>query len=139
MFRLSLPALLAALLLLPTASIADPVLMRDLYERDLSFSQFALDMEGERITVQGYMAPPLKAESTFFVLTKMPMSVCPFCETEAEWPADIILVRTDRVLNPVPFNYPIEVEGVLSIGTQTDDETGFVSRVRLVEATFSRM
>lgn len=139
MFRRAVALVVAGLMLAPIGGSADPVLMRDLYERDLSFSQFALDMDGERITVHGYMAPPLKAESTFFVLTKMPMSVCPFCETEAEWPADIILVRTDRVLNPVPFNYPIEVEGVLSLGTQTDDETGFVSRVRLVDATFSRM
>lgn len=135
-----IPIAIGALLALMTVSgSADPVLLRDLYERDLSFSELALDLDGERITVQGFMAPPLKAEASFFVLTKMPMSVCPFCESEAEWPDDIVLVRTERRLNPVPFNIPIEVEGVLSLGTETDEETGFVSRLRLVEADFRRM
>mgnify|MGYP000421536009 FL=1 len=64
------------------------VRMRDLYNKNLSFSDYAKSMEGSRVSVQGYMAPPLKADSSFFVLTKRPMAVCPFCETEAEWPDD---------------------------------------------------
>ena len=39
--------------------------------------ELATALEGKRIRVEGYMAPPLKAESTFFVLTKRPMAVCP--------------------------------------------------------------
>ena len=71
------------------------------------------------------MAPPLKAEATFFVLTSMPMAICPFCETEAQWPDDIVLVLTDEPISAVPFNRPIRVSGTL--------ETGFVegSRDRL--------
>ncbi len=128
----------AAAITLPLPALADTILLRDLYNRDLSFSDFALANEGARVTVEGYMAPPLKAEASFFVLTKLPMSVCPFCETEAEWPSDIVLVLTRNTLNPIPFNIPIEVEGELSLGTEVDEETGFVSRVRLVNATFRR-
>ena len=32
----------------------------------------------------------------FFVLTSMPMAVCPFCETEAQWPDDIVSCSSAR-------------------------------------------
>ena len=83
------------------------------------------------------MAPPLKVDTNFFVLTKMPMSVCPFCETEADWPDDILAVHTKRIVKVLPFNLKIEVQGVLELGTEKDAETGFVSRVRLIDATYN--
>lgn len=116
----------------------DPLRMRDLYNKNLSFSDLAQSLEGERVAVNGYMAPPLKAESSFFVLTKRPMSVCPFCETEAEWPADILAVYTAQTVRVVPFNIGITTEGTLELGTYEDPELGFVSRVRLVDAAFRR-
>lgn len=116
----------------------ETVRMRDLYNKDLSFSDYAKSMEGQRISVQGFMAPPLKAESNFFVLTKMPMAVCPFCETEAEWPDDILAVYTKRTLKVVPFNVKIVTQGELSLGTYTDPDLGFVSRVRLLDATVGK-
>lgn len=114
------------------------VRMRDLYNKDLSFSDYAKSMEGERISVQGFMAPPLKADSKFFVLTKRPMAVCPFCETEADWPDDILAVYTKRTLKTVPFNVRIVTSGKLTLGTYTDPELGFVSRVRLTDSSFER-
>ncbi len=113
--------------------------MRELYEKDLSFSKLALDHEDREIQVTGFMAPPLKAEAKFFVLTKKPMSVCPFCETEADWPSDIVVVYTENVIDVVPFNVPIAVDGKLSLGTYKDEEIGFVSRVRLVDARYERL
>ena len=82
------------------------------------------------------MAPPLKANATFFVLTKMPMAVCPFCETAAEWPDDILAVYIKRRLRVIPFNIGIAAEGVLELGPVRDEETGFLSMVRLVNATY---
>jgi hypothetical protein len=108
--------------------------MRDLYEKDASFTALARDLAGESVEVEGYMAPPLKANSTFFVLTKRPMSVCPFCETEAEWPEDILAVYTRRVYDVVAFNRKIVVRGELALGSHTDPETGFLSRVRIENA-----
>ena len=84
----------------------------------------------------GFMAPPLKAEATFFVLTRMPMAVCPFCETEADWPSDIVVVYTEEPISVVPFNFPIRVSGRLELGVYKDEAMGFVSRVRLVDADF---
>lgn len=113
--------------------------MRDLYNKDLSFSDFAREHESKEVSVTGYMAPPLKAETNFFVLTKLPMSTCPFCESEAEWPDDILVVYADEVISVVPFNYPIIVTGKLELGTQKDEGLGFVSRVRLTSARFEKM
>jgi hypothetical protein len=113
--------------------------MRDLYEKDLSFSPLAEENDGRDIEIQGFMAPPLKADARFFVLTKKPLAVCPFCETEAEWPDDIVVVYTEDTVDVVPFNYPIAVQGTLSLGTYKDEEIGFVSRVRLVDASYARL
>lgn len=122
-----------------TLAFADePVKMRDLYNRDLSFSDFAQDRADEIVDVTGFMAPPLKADSSFFVLTARPMAVCPFCESEADWPNDILAIYTQRTLDVVPFNIRITTRGRLKLDTYTDPEFGFVSRARLVDATFSR-
>lgn len=115
----------------------DAVKMRDLYNKDLSFSDLATSLEGARIAVTGFMAPPLKAESRFFVLTKSPMAVCPFCETEAEWPDDILATYTKRKIDVIPFNVRIQVQGALALGTFRDEDTGFVSRIRLLDATYA--
>lgn len=130
----------AAALILPRAGRAasDPIKLRDLYNKDRSFSDLALSLEGQRITVDGFMAPPLKADSTFFVLTKMPMAVCPFCETEAEWPDDILAVYTKRVVDVVPFNVGIMTSGKLELGSHRDEDTGFLSMIRLSDATYDR-
>lgn len=130
----------AAALILPRAGRAasDPIKLRDLYNKDRSFSDLALSLEGQRITVDGFMAPPLKADSTFFVLTKMPMAVCPFCETEAEWPDDILAVYTKRVVDVVPFNVGIVTSGKLELGSHRDEDTGFLSMIRLSDATYDR-
>ncbi|SMX44450.1 hypothetical protein [Actibacterium lipolyticum] len=116
---------------------AAPIAVRDLYNKDLSFSDLALSLEGKEITVTGFMAPPLKADGQFFVLTKKPMSVCPFCETEAEWPDDIMAIYTKRQFRVIPFNVRIEASGVLELGPLKDPETGFLSRVRLTAARYS--
>ena len=85
----------------PLWAVDAPVRLRDLYNKDLSFSDLALSLEGEHIAVDGFMAPPLKAESNFFVLTKKPMAVCPFCESEAEWPDDILAIYTKRTVKVI--------------------------------------
>lgn len=112
-------------------------LIRDLYNPDHSWSELALASQGERVTFTGFMAPPLKADSNFFVLTKMPMSVCPFCEPDAEWPRDILPVYAKRIVkHPPSFNIRIQVTGILEIGKHIDPDTGFYSLIRLIDATY---
>lgn len=133
-------ALSAALPLLPRAARAqeEAIRLRDLYDRDRSFSDLALAREGQRVSVDGFMAPPLKAESSFYVLTKMPMAVCPFCEPGSPWPDDILAVYARRVVDVIPFNVPIRTTGVLELGQYVDPETGFASMVRLAGAATER-
>lgn len=137
-FGLSL-APIAGLFLPHAARASDkPIKLRRLYNKDRSFSDLAKSLEGKRISVDGYMAPPLKADSQFFVLTKIPMSVCPFCETEAEWPRDILAIYTKRTVEVEAYNRKLITSGVLELGTYKDPDTGFVSRVRLVDAVYQR-
>ena len=112
----------------------EAVRMRDLYNADGSFSDFALANDGQAVRLEGFMAPPLKAESSFFVLTKIPMSICPFCDSAADWPRDIVSIYARDIVNVTPFNVPIMVSGILRLGVYTDEELGFVSKVRVVDA-----
>ncbi|WP_185983192.1 hypothetical protein [Aureimonas mangrovi] len=114
------------------------VRLRELYEKDMSFTPFAQENEGVRVAINGFMAPPLKADSNFYVLTNMPMAVCPFCSSAAEWPNDILAVYAQRVVDVIPFNVRIVTRGTLELGTYKDPELGFVSRVRLVDAVQER-
>ena len=114
------------------------ILLRDLYNKDLSFSALAEEKKGQRITVEGFMAPPLRADSNFFVLTRRPMATCPFCSSAADWPSDIVAIYTKRLVKVIAFNIPIAVTGVLELGTYKDPEFGFVSRVRLADASYER-
>lgn len=116
---------------------APPLLrLRDLYAERAEFSAQAQQLDGGEVALQGFMAPPVKPDAKFFVLTKLPMAVCPFCDSELDWPTDIVLVRLGRDQGWVDFNQPIAVTGTLRLGTEIDPETGFVSRVRLEDATY---
>ncbi|MEO9528907.1 hypothetical protein [Roseibium sp.] len=123
----------------PADAAGKPIRLRELYNKDRSFSDLARSLEGQRIAVNGFMAPPLKAEMNFFVLTKMPMAVCPFCETEAEWPDDILAIYTKRVVDVISYRRKIVTAGILELGSFKDPETGFVSRVRLSDAVYERV
>jgi hypothetical protein len=131
LFGLALPAIA-----LRTARAAQAVKIRDLWGAGGVFSPLAETLNGANVVLQGYMAPPLKPEVDFFVLTRIPMAVCPFCDSEASWPQDLVVVYGARAFTPVPFNDLIRVTGRLDIGTKTDAATGFVSRIRVIAADF---
>jgi len=120
-----------------SALAAVPVLkMPELYGEGGALSKTALEWEGKEVIFQGYMAPPLKPDSKFFVLTTQPMAVCPFCAAITEWPEDIVVIYTKRVINELPFDLRMQAMGKLSLGEWIDPSTGFVSKVRLVDAEY---
>ena len=102
----------------------------------LTFSDKVKSLATYPVGMRGFMAPPLKAEAKFFVLTEIPMSICPFCSSDADWPDNIVVVYLDEAQTFVLANAPIEVAGTLEVGSWTDPETGFVSLLRLVDARF---
>ncbi len=103
------------------------------------YSERAKLLTGKEVRMRGYMAPPLKPESKFFVLTREPVAVCPFCSSDAQWPSDIVVIYLGATLGPINFSQRIEVTGRLEIGSWTDPETGFVSQVRIVNAEVRKL
>jgi len=83
--------------------------------------------------------PPLKPEADFFVMTKEPVSLCPFCQSDAEWPADIVVVYLRKGTSLTSNQDPVEVIGTLEVGSKTDPRTGFVSLLRIVDARLRRL
>jgi len=92
-------------------------------------------LTGQPVQILGYMAPPLKPEVTFFVLTRAPVALCPFCNSDADWPADIVVVYPRERSGWRQDGLPVAVTGTLEVGSRIDRETGFVSLLRIVDAT----
>lgn len=132
-----------ALALVPSPLAAATLSFGNLYgpvtASGIALTPTAAALVGRRVELQGFMAPPLKAESDFFVLTRYPMSICPFCSNAADWPVDVVLVRLARSAETIEPSYAIAVDGVLEHGMKVDADTGFVSLVRIVDATWRRV
>lgn len=112
---------------------------RELYVRGTDLTEKAKSLEGLDVEMIGYMAPPLKPEIDFFVLTKLPMSTCPFCESEAQWPDDLVLALTREPVSVVRYTDLIRVKGRFETGFKKDDDTGFVSFVRLLDVSYEKL
>ena len=120
------------------AFAAEPISFAHLVVRGDAFSDIAQKLAGSEVEMKGYMAPPLKPEVSFFVLTQLPAATCPFCDSTATWPDDIVVVLMRRRGATVDVNDLIKVKGILEIGPKTDESTGFVSLVRLRDAAYRR-
>jgi hypothetical protein len=107
--------------------------------RGMEFSDRLLALKGRTVSIEGYMAPPLKAESDFFVLTREPVSLCPFCQSDAEWPTDIVVVYLKGEAPLVGQGDKVLVSGRLEVGSWTDPKTGFVSQIRIADAVYRRI
>ncbi|MDD7401201.1 MAG: hypothetical protein SPK23_03005 [Eubacteriales bacterium] len=108
----------------------------DMYEvgnssRGLRFSDHFKSLDGQQVKMNGFMAPPLKPVFNFFVLSKEPMAICPFCSSDADWPADIVAVYVDKGTKSVSNDSLLTIVGRLELGSFTDKETGFVSQARI--------
>jgi hypothetical protein len=140
---LSRRTILGAALLAPfagsAARAAETVTFADITIANDQFTEKAKRLAGKAVEMRGYMAPPLKPEIDFFVLTSLPTAICPFCDAAASWPDDIVLIFMGRPVRALAYDRLIRVAGTLEIGTDTDEGTGFVSRVRLRDSTFSRV
>jgi hypothetical protein len=133
----------AACLPLPVKAFAapSPITFDELYGSvgvlGLTFSDKLKSLAEKEVAMEGFMAPPLKAESNFFVLTEIPMALCPFCSSDADWPDNIVVVYLDDPRTFEQANATIKVTGKLEVGSWTDPDTGFVSLVRIVGADFA--
>ncbi len=122
-----------------SAFAADRISFADIWSDEAELSDRAKALAGQTVEMRGYMAPPLKPRIDWFVLTSTPTATCPFCDNEAAWPDDIVLIMLSRPVSALAYNKPIGVSGILDIGTKTDEETGFVSRVRLLDTKYAKI
>jgi hypothetical protein len=96
----------------------------------LTLSDKLLSLDGQTVVIEGYMAPPLKPELDWFVLTRIRLEFCPFCSSTADWPDDIALVYL--LDEPIRTTIqPLRIQGRMEIGSAVDPETGMVSLVRI--------
>jgi hypothetical protein len=91
-------------------------------------------LAGKRVQILGYLAPPLKPDVPFFVLTRTPVALCPFCNSDADWPSDVVVVYPRNEEGWSQDGLPVAVSGTLELGSKIDSRTGFVSLVRVVDA-----
>jgi hypothetical protein len=106
------------------------------YDNDMAYSDHANNLAGTEVEIQGFMAPHLKVDSEWFVLSNQPVESCPFCESEDDWIDTIIFVVMREKQPAIDPGTLIWTRGTLDIGPAVDEATGFVSRVRLLEADF---
>lgn len=124
----------------PAAADVARLSFDDLYGKisvlGLEYSEKVKTLTGSQVEMSGFMAPPLKAEAAFFVLTEIPMSICPFCSTDSDWPDNIVVIYLDEKQTFVQPGTRIDVAGTLEVGSWTDPATGFLSRLRLRGANY---
>lgn len=120
----------------PARAAAQRIRMFELYDEDDQFSPLARQLTGKRVSIQGFMAPHLKVDSDFFILSNTPVETCPFCASEGDWIDTIIFVRMRTKQEAIDPGTLILVEGTLEVGPARDEATGFVSKVRLTNAEF---
>jgi hypothetical protein len=121
------------------ARAAELVSFADISVADDQYTEKARQLAGKVVQMHGYMAPPLKPEIDFFVLTSLPTAICPFCDAAASWPDDIVLVQLSRPVRALAYDRLLNVSGTLEIGIETDEKTGFVSLVRLRDASYTKV
>lgn len=87
-------------------------------------------LDGRKVIINGYMAPPLALELDWFQLTLQPVGGCAFC-------GDSFSV-TDGTALIYPINEPmfftgggIQVTGTIEVGDGRDPATGMISLVRI--------
>src|SRR6266481_9667094 len=129
-----------ALSRVPPARAGERMRFEEMYKASgvlgLEMSDKLVALNGKPVEIAGFMAPPLKAEAGFFVLTREPVSLCPFCNSDADWPSDIIVVYLRDGIRYTQTNRAITVSGTLEIGSKLDVKTDFVSLVRLIDADY---
>ena len=106
--------------------------------RGIEFSDRLKNLVNKTVAIKGYMAPPLKPESQFFVMTREPLAICPFCQSDADWPLDIVVIYLKQASPMISAGTPIDVTGTLGLGSYQDPETGFVSQLRVMDATYRK-
>ncbi len=100
----------------------------------LQVSPKLLGLNGQRVEIFGFMDGILPRDGMFFMILKEPLIGCPFHSVDFDWASFAAVFMKSGT----PYiDGPIKVAGRLDVGRK-QDETGFLSHVRIYEATVSR-
>lgn len=99
-------------------------------ETGLILSDKLVSLDGRKVTMQGFMAPPLQLDLSWFQLTLAPMGACPFCASAETVLPDMVTVYP--VNESVTYTWEgVRVTGLLEVGPASDPETGMYSLIRM--------
>lgn len=99
-------------------------------ETGLILSDKAVSLDGRRVMMQGFMAPPLQLDLSWFQLTLTPVGACPFCSSAQTVVPDMVTVYPTT--DPVIYTWEgVRVTGILEVGAVSDPETGTYSLLRI--------
>jgi len=98
------------------------------------YSPLAKSLAGKRVRIAAYAAAPFRADAEFMMLTRSTMHVCPYCNSDNNWPIDIIVAYTKGVIPAPNPTSQISVTGTLELGAKLDPVTGMVSQIRLLNS-----
>lgn len=89
-----------------------------------------LSLDGRRVVIEGYMAPPLQLGLDWFMMTRFRLGFCPFHSSAATITPDIALIYVEGP-ELQQSDEPLRIEGELHVGEAVDWRTGMVSLVRI--------
>jgi hypothetical protein len=120
------------------AAVPAPALLsfRELLERSargLRPSTRLLALDGQRVRLVGYMAQMEEPPKGGFYLCPAPVLATEGGGGTADLPPDavLVIVKAARGRHLAHISRPVEVTGILQVGTEVDDE-GHVSNIRIV-------
>jgi hypothetical protein len=99
-------------------------------ETGLILSDKLVSLDGQRVTMQGFMAPPLQLDLSWFQLTLTPLGACPFCSSAETVLPDMVTVYPIKESTIYTWQ-GVQVTGRMEVGPASDPETGMYSLVRI--------
>jgi hypothetical protein len=99
-------------------------------ETGLLLSDKLVSLDGQRVTMQGFMAPPLQLDLSWFQLTLTPLGACPFCSSAETVLPDMVTVYPIKESTIYTWE-GVQVTGRMEVGAASDPETGMYSLVRI--------
>jgi hypothetical protein len=127
-----------------SSSAASPSLqLGDLYRNPdmpgVDYRPKVLAMAGQRVSVKGYVVPHTADRAApFMIVSAEPLAGCPHCLAALDLPSDSVIGYFKEQPKLKDIGLPVMVEGTLELGSRADAKTGFVSAIRLVEASIAR-
>ncbi|RJL02299.1 hypothetical protein [Paracoccus siganidrum] len=102
----------------------------------LEFSPRLAELAGQRVRMQGYLAPAHHGEPGPLVLTRAPFAGCSDCGSGHDWPDDSVFVFPTAAQPEFAPGKLTEVEGVLEYGSLRLADPDVLSLVRLRDAAW---